>query len=149
MNIYAFAMPFPAYNNPLRWGGESAGNLGVWFFTHLVFDQKFMTIFSMLFGAGLIGAGFLMSARAFAVGQTSIAWLYFRRLFWLLLVGMAHAYFLWFGDILYAYALVGMMTYWMRRFSVKTLVIVGILMMLVVLPLSTLGGFLQGDDDRT
>ena len=139
MNIYAFSMPFAAYNNPLRWGGDHGVDLGVWFFTHLVFDQKFMTIFSMLFGAGLI----LMTERAAAAGRKTIGKLYFRRLGFLLLIGMAHGFLLWFGDILYAYALVGMLTYWMRRFSVKTLIIVGVLMMLVVLPLSTGGAFWQ------
>ena len=99
-----------------------------------------MTIFSMLFGAGLI----LMSERAAAKGQKSIFRIYFRRLFFLMLIGMAHGMLLWFGDILYAYAVIGMMTYWMRRFSVKTLIIVGVLLMLVALPLSSVGGYWQG-----
>ena len=34
MNIYAFAMPFAAYSNPLMMGGTDALNLGTWFFTH-------------------------------------------------------------------------------------------------------------------
>ena len=54
MNIYAFAMPFPAYSNPLIMGGTGALDIGTWFVTHILFDQKFMSIFSMLFGAGLI-----------------------------------------------------------------------------------------------
>jgi hypothetical protein len=54
MNIYAFAMPLAAYNNPLIMGGTDALNMGTWFFTHLFFDQKFMSIFSMLYGAGMI-----------------------------------------------------------------------------------------------
>ena len=37
---------------------------GVWFFNHLVFEEKMMTIFSMLFGAGLV----LMDQRAEARG---------------------------------------------------------------------------------
>ena len=35
MNIYGFAMPFAAYNNPLAHGGTEFYNLGTWFFTHL------------------------------------------------------------------------------------------------------------------
>lgn len=46
MNVYAFAMPLAAYYNPLVMGGSDALNLGTWFFTHLFFDQKFMSIFS-------------------------------------------------------------------------------------------------------
>ncbi len=62
MNIYAFAMPFSAYSNPLLMGGTDTLNMGTWFFTHLLFDQKFLSIFSMLFGVGLI----MMSERAAA-----------------------------------------------------------------------------------
>ena len=54
MNIYAFAMPFHAYSNPLVMGGLEWYNLGTWFFTHVFFDQKFMTIFSLLFGGGMV-----------------------------------------------------------------------------------------------
>ena len=64
MNIYGFAMPFVAYNNPLALGGTEWYNMGTWFFTHIFFDQKFLPIFSMLFGAGLV----LMSTRAEAKG---------------------------------------------------------------------------------
>ena len=60
MNIYAFAMPFPAYSNPLLMGGTEPLNIGTWFFTHILFDQKFLSIFAMLFGAGII----LMTGRA-------------------------------------------------------------------------------------
>ena len=38
MNIYAFAMPFNAYTNPLAMGGTDPLNLGTWFFTHILFD---------------------------------------------------------------------------------------------------------------
>ena len=48
MNIYAFAMSFAAYQNPLADGGTEWYNISTWFFTHLFFDQKFMTIFSVL-----------------------------------------------------------------------------------------------------
>ena len=54
MNVYAFAMPFAAYYDPSIMGGSDVLNMGIWFFTHVFFDQKFMSIFSMLYGAGLI-----------------------------------------------------------------------------------------------
>ena len=74
MNIYAFAMPFAAYVNPLRMGGTELHNLGTWFLTHILFDQKFLSIFAMLFGAGIV----LMSERAEARG-TKPAVFYYRR----------------------------------------------------------------------
>ena len=101
MNIYAFAMPFAAYFDPYRMGGDEAWNLGTWVFTHIFFDQKFMTIFAMLFGAGIV----LTMQRAEARGA-HFGPIFFRRQFVLLLIGLAHLVFIWLGDILSYYALV-------------------------------------------
>lgn len=46
MNIYAFAMPFTAYMNPLACGGTERYNMGTWFVTHIFVDQKFLRIFN-------------------------------------------------------------------------------------------------------
>jgi uncharacterized protein len=133
MNIYAFAMPFAAYSNPLLMGGTDTLNMGTWFFTHILFDQKFMSIFSMLFGAGLI----MMSERAEAKG-VKYGRFYFRRQFWLLLIGMLHAYLIWFGDILFVYAWVGMLAYLFRKRSPRFLIILACLL-LPVSPLVNYG----------
>lgn len=129
MNIYAFAMPAMAYSNPLVMGGTDPVNLGVWFFTHALFDQKFMTIFSLLFGAGIV----LMSDRADA-RETSFAPTFYRRQFWLLVIGAIHAYLIWFGDILFAYALVGMIVFFFRRMPARKLIVIALFM----LPMSPL-----------
>ena len=122
MNIYGFAMPFMAYSNPLLMGGTDALNMGTWFFTHILFDQKFMTIFSMLFGAGLI----MMFSRAEPKGE-KFGRLFFRRQSWLLLIGVLHAYLIWFGDILFVYAWVGMLAYFFRNRSPRFLIILACL----------------------
>jgi uncharacterized protein len=132
MNIYAFAMPFPAYSNPLLMGGTEPMNIGTWFFTHILFDQKFLSIFAMLFGAGII----LMSGRAAARGAR-YAGIYYRRQFWLVVLGALHAYFIWYGDILFMYALVGMLAFLFRNRTPRTLVIVAC----CVLPVAILLGF--------
>jgi uncharacterized protein len=124
MNIYAFAMPFIAYSNPLAMGGTELHNIGTWFFTHIFFDQKFLSIFAMLFGAGLI----LMTGRAEARGA-KYGRIYFRRQFWLLVLGATHGYLIWFGDILFTYAVIGMLVYWFRNRSPKTLIIVACLLL--------------------
>ena len=133
MNIYAFAMPFSAYTNPLLMGGTDALNMGIWFFTHILFDQKFLSIFAMMFGAGLV----LMTGRAEAKGAKP-APIYFRRQFWLVLLGAVHGYLIWFGDILFAYALIGMMVYLFRKRSPRTLIIVACLL-ITVTPLINYG----------
>ena len=127
MNIYAFAMPFIAYSNPLVMGGVEAHNIGTWFFTHIFFDQKFLSIFAMLFGAGMI----LMARRAEARG-VRFGRIYYRRQFWLLVLGMLHGYLLWVGDILFSYAAIGMLVYVFRNRSPRTLLIISCLL----LPLS-------------
>jgi uncharacterized protein len=118
MNIYAFAMPFIAYQNPLAMGGTEWYNLGTWFFTHVFFDQKFLTIFAILFGAGLV----MMATRAEA-GDARYAGAWYRRNFWLLVIGAMHGYLLWFGDILFHYALMGMLIFPFRHRAPRTLIV--------------------------
>lgn len=135
MNIYAFAMPFTAYLNPLAYGGTEWYNLGTWFFTHILFDQKFFPIFSMLFGAGLV----LMASRAEARG-VKYGGIWYRRNFWLLMIGAAHAYLIWFGDILFHYAVIGMLIYPLRNRKPRTLIIIACLVLPVALFVSVGGG---------
>ncbi len=139
MNVYAFAMPFAAYANPLIAGGTEAHNLAVWFVTHIFFDQKFMTIFSMLFGAGIV----LMTSKAEAQGAAPAGYFY-RRQSGLLFIGVLHAYLLWFGDILFFYAVTGMIVYALRRLQPRTLIVAGCLL-LAVAPLISwgAGGYLE------
>jgi uncharacterized protein len=131
MNIYAFAMPFIGYTNPLRMGGTEPWNLGTWVFTHLLFDQKFISIFAMLFGAGLV----LMTGRAEARGGKP-GRIYVRRQLWLMLIGTAHAYLLWMGDILFLYALIGLFAYLFRKRQPRTLIIIACLLLPVTLLLN-------------
>ena len=53
MNVYVFAMPQQAYLNPQAWGGESFLDIAVWAFSFLFIEDKFRTIFAMLFGVGV------------------------------------------------------------------------------------------------
>ena len=103
-------MPAAAYSNPTAYGDLSGANRWVWIVSHVFADQKFMTIFSLLFGAGIV----LMSTKMDERGLR--AWgVHYRRTFWLLLFGLAHAFLLSSGDILVAYAVCGLWVYWLRR----------------------------------
>ena len=88
---------------------------GIWFVNHMIFEAKMMTIFSMLFGAGLV----LMDQRAEARGAR-IRWVYYRRIFWLLVIGLVHAYLIWDGDILVLYAETGLFLYFFRNLKPRT-----------------------------
>lgn len=94
-------------------------------------DGKANTIFAFLFGLGF--AVQLIRAEERGV---SILPVYARRLFWLLVFGLAHMLLLWYGDILHLYALMGFALILFRRRSGKTLLITGVA--LAILPFSIL-----------
>ena len=119
MNIQLFAMPEAAYYNPTAYGDLDGANLYVWLGGRLLADQKFMTIFSMLFGAGIV----LMTSRAEARGETRHV--HYRRMGWLAIIGLAHAHLLWAGDILFLYAVCGMLVYPFRGMSPGRLLVLG------------------------
>ena len=89
-----------------------------------------MTIFSMLFGAGLV----LMDQRA-ATRGASIRGVYYRRVLWLLVIGLVHSYLIWIGDILVLYAECGLFLYLFRNKTPRTLIILGISALLVLVPI--------------
>jgi len=126
MNIQSFAMPFAAYFNPTALGPPSDVDFTIWTVKHLFADQKFMTIFSLLFGAGI----WLFSTRAAERGGRPAVW-HYRRMFWLLVFGLIHAYLLWYGDILVLYAVCGMLVYPLRKLGPRTLLIVGAIVIAV------------------
>ncbi len=126
MNIQSFSMPGAAYINPTAYGDLTGINWWTWVVSHIVADQKFISIFSMLFGAGVC----LFADRATAKTGRSAA-LHYRRTFWLLVFGLLHAHLLWYGDILVAYALCGLWVYLLRNRSATTLFVTGVLVMSV------------------
>lgn len=130
MNIVLFSWPQVAYGKPIRGGGFEGTDRVVWFVNHLVFEAKMMTIFSMLFGAGLV----LMDGRAAKRG-VSIRGVYYRRILWLLLLGMIHAYLIWSGDILVMYAETGLFLYFFRNLRPRTLIVTGVVSLVLFVPL--------------
>jgi uncharacterized protein len=138
INIWGFALPSIVFTNPAAVGGWSAPNQAVWMICHLLGEQKMMSLFSMLFGAGLI----VMVQRSDARG-TSLAGIYYRRIAWLLVIGLLHAYLLWDGDILVPYALCGLVLYPFRRLRPRTQIAIGLLVFFSQVPLTTGLGLLE------
>ena len=117
MNIAAFAMPYPAYANPAAYGGDSGANLASWVFNYIMFDGKMRGLFSILFGASTL----LVIERATAAGRAG-GRAHYARMIVLLGFGLVHFYFIWFGDVLALYAISGMVLYFFRNKSPKSLV---------------------------
>ena len=136
MNIQSFSMPTAAYLNPTAYGDFEGLNRWVWILSHLVASGKFMSIFSMLFGAGVL----IFINHAAARGENTAA-LHFRRLAWLLLFGILHAYLLWPGDILVCYALCGMVIWFFRNMKPVPLLRVSLFFFLVPMVLGILWAF--------
>jgi uncharacterized protein len=80
------------------------------FLVHFFVEGKFYSIFSFLFGFGFA----LQIARAKERGDLKAS-LFKRRLFWLLVIGLLHAYLLWAGDILSVYAVMGFVLILFRK----------------------------------
>ena len=109
-NVYAFSMPLAAYVNPTAYGDLRGWNYAYWFFVYVFIEREYLEIFALLFGAGMV----MMAARCDSVGLGS-AGMHYRRMGLLLVLGLLHAHLLWYGDILYAYALCGMIVFLFRR----------------------------------
>ncbi|MEW4448706.1 DUF418 domain-containing protein [Qipengyuania sp. JC766] len=119
-NIVAFGQPFGAYLYPGAFLTEHGATSDALYIVQFVLiDGKMRGLFTLLFGAGLL----LFMDRAWARGQT--IGLQARRLGFLLLFGMIHYFFVWTGDILTYYALVGFIALAFLRMEPRNLIVLG------------------------
>lgn len=120
VNADGFAAPISASLNPLTWPFPNRGATAVSYWVmDAFFHDKFVTLFSMLFGVSL----FLVGGERDDRKKSRILW---RRLAVLFLFGMLHGFGIWWGDILSLYASTGVIMAFCRSWSRKTLMIVGI-----------------------
>ncbi len=133
MNIVDLAMPGWAYYDPYYYGGSEGVNFATWAINYALFDGKMRGLFTMMFGASTV----LIAERALKSGD-SPARIHYARMFWLLVFGMIHVWFIWYGDILVLYAVAGMIAFVAWRWSVRTLVTTGIVLLALKLILATL-----------
>lgn len=124
MNIPGFGLPYiQTFDLSIR--NELSGwNFRAWVFIDGVMEGSMRGLFSMLFGAGMI----LFISRVERKQEGLItAEIYFRRQIWLLVFGLINAYiFLWFWDILFMYAVCGMLLFAFRRLPAKKLLIASV-----------------------
>lgn len=134
LNISAFGLPKAAYLNPAWSGSASLSDAWTWALLDLLAQVKFLTLFALLFGAGLQ----LLLPRGKRWIQS--------RLTLLALLGFIHGLFFWDGDILLAYALVGLVSWRMVREThhVKSLFNTGVVLYLTGIAVLVLLGIISG-----
>ncbi|MGF1549756.1 MAG: DUF418 domain-containing protein [Sphingomonadaceae bacterium] len=117
MNIIAFALPMTAYMNPTSYGMDSPADLASWVFGFIFVDGKMRGLFSFLFGASMLLVIELARSK-----ERNAAAVHYRRMFWLALFGLGHYYLIWWGDILFHYAVIGMLAWFFRNRGTRALV---------------------------
>jgi uncharacterized protein len=104
-------------------------NFYAWTFDMVLFEGTMRGLFSMLFGAGA-----LLLIDRLQKNHTGLlpADVYYKRLVWLMIFGLINAYvFLWPGDILFPYAIVGLFLFPFRNLSARQLLIAAVLVLAI------------------
>lgn len=116
MNIVGFSMPEMAYVSPAIYGGTDMPDILVWALSFIFVDGKMRGLFTIMFGASMM----LIIERAQQNGENP-ARVHFSRMAWLAIFGLAHFFFLWAGDILFLYAAVGCIAYFLSGLTAEDL----------------------------
>lgn len=121
MNIPYMGLPEPAFDNPLINNEAGTVNEQVWWFINWIPEGTQRAIFSMLFGAGILLFVSRLEKRTEGLWPAEY---FLRRQLWLLVFGLFNAFILlWPGDILFQYAIIGVVAFVFRRMPVKGLLI--------------------------
>ena len=139
VNAMAFAWPMAVEMDPTLappWPHDHANILGEWA-KDVFFQDKFRSLFSMLFGVSI----FLIGGTRFDEARGPLL---VRRLLWLGLFGLIHGFALWFGDILLHYAYTGLLVMLVRSWSSRALIWTGVSLNLVFGLLSAVGALMTG-----
>lgn len=116
LSAWVFLSPEEQHALPGAWMDAVLGP-----FHDILIDGKFYSIFSLLFG---IGFGFFLDKGV--SGQAR----FLRRMFLLLLIGVLHLRFLWAGDILSLYAILGLLLPLFRGVGDRALLIIATVLLL-------------------
>ena len=140
MNAVSYGLPSAAYFNLSAEGTETWLDWTIGILGEIFVDQKFMGIFSILFGAGIV----LFADRAAAKGVHA-NWLSLWRNLLLLGIGVLHT-LLWDGDVLVMYAIAAPILILVRRAPARSLLIAGSALILII-PLVAVGAQAAVDPD--
>ena len=117
VNIAFFAMPLAKIIDPGSMADVPPADQISHAIVRAFFEYKFVSLFSLLFGMGLV----VQMRRAEQRGRPFVP-LYLRRIFVLMLFGLAHGLLLWYGDILFVYSVVAIIALLLRTASARALI---------------------------
>lgn len=135
MNIMYFAMPQLAYFNLTPYYSTEWYDRLTFTIVEVIANQKFMALFSILFGASVM----LITSKMEEKDNPSLRYHYVRN-FWLLLIGLAHSTFIWSGDVLALYAVSAFFLYPIRKLAARWHFILGLVIFLSAAPIYWLAG---------
>ena len=141
MNVVSFKLGEVPYWNISAGGTETGLDWAIAVFGEVFIDQKFMGMFSLLFGAGVM----LFIDRA-ATRERRPVWLNLWRNGLLLAIGILH-YQLWDGDVLTIYAIASLFLVALRRLPARALVALGTLVFLLPVPADVWAQFVVNNSD--
>ena len=129
INIMVFALPYTVYMLPVLMGDATVANSWVWGFSAVFVDGTMRALFSMLFGAS---AMLFLDETRLAGGGLDVVDRYYRRTLLLMVFGLIHAWLLlWPYDVLYAYGLLGLFLFPLRKVAPPILLVIGALLLLL------------------
>ena len=141
MNAVSFAYGMVPYRNISAAGSDTGLDMAVAILGEILVDQKFMGIFSLLFGAGI----FLFIERA-ARREKRPTLLNAWRNILLLIMGLIHMV-VWEGDVLTAYAISAFVLLALRRLPSRAMIVLGLLIFLAsVVPSFALQNWVNTSD---
>jgi uncharacterized membrane protein YeiB len=120
-NVRQTFLPWDIADFPVPLGASERLAWIDWQFYHALVDLKFLTLFSLLFGIGFA----LQSERLTARGVGFVR-IYLRRVLILAMFGIAHALLLYTAEVLFAYALTGLVLLLAYKASADTLFRMGL-----------------------
>jgi len=108
--------------------GTHGGNYTLLSFVTVLFEGKMRALFALIFGAGII----LFISKKDHLSAAAVPDLYIRRMLWLMFFGIFNAIvLLWPGDILFHYAVLGILLFPCWRMSRKGLLIAAMIATLI------------------
>lgn len=114
---FVYANPWSSY----QYGFQTSLDNNTRFWVYFLTQGKFYNMFTLLFGVGFVI--FLERLDLKNIGLKGID-IYSRRLLWLFIFGVIHAYFIWNGDVLYHYAICGLLLLPFRSIKSKYIILI-------------------------